>query len=179
MSIYFAYGSTMSTPYLRARVPDAKPLGTAVLTRYRMGFYRLGPDGSGKCTVLHTNRAGDVVHGVLFDFAPGGKPALDLSEDLGTGSNQRSVVVTFRGRLITAYTYEAVKKQVDPPLSPFDWYKQLVLDGAAEHGLPAEYVAAIRSVISCPDPDRGRAQQHIYGSDTVSSAISRTYRSAS
>ena len=55
---------------------------------------------------------------------------------------------------MTAFTYCATL--VDPDLKPFDWYREHVLRGACEHGLPAAYVAAIAAVESIEDPNLQR-----------------------
>ena len=39
--LYFAYGSNLSTPRLRARVPSARKLESAVLTHHRLVFHNL------------------------------------------------------------------------------------------------------------------------------------------
>jgi hypothetical protein len=58
---------------------------------------------------------------------------------------------------LEAFTYCAT--QIDDRLLPYDWYKQHVLRGALEHGLPPDYVAAIHAVQTIADPD-GARQQH-------------------
>lgn len=45
--------------------------------------------------------------------------------------------------------------RIKDSMKPFHWYKQHVLVGARENGLPADYIAKIEAVESIDDP-RGR-----------------------
>jgi gamma-glutamylcyclotransferase len=152
MLLYFAYGSNLSTPRLRARVPSARKLGTATLTLYRLEFHKVGRDGSAKCDALHTGDERDAVQGVVFELPAHEQPALDRAEGLGSGYEIRRVTVTLQdGRVLEAFTYCATV--TDPALQPYDWYLEHVLKGALEHGLPADYVAALGKVAAYPDFD--------------------------
>lgn len=149
---YFAYGSNMSSRRLRQRVPSARPVGTAALAGHRLSFRKIGRDGSGKCDIVDTGLLDDVAWGVLFRIEPQHRPALDAAEDLGRGYALRQVdVAGVDGGLISAFTYAALR--VDESLQPFDWYREHVLRGAREHGLPRPYVAAIEAIIAVADAD--------------------------
>jgi hypothetical protein len=51
-------------------------------------------------------------------------------------------------------TYIADASFIDDSLQPYSWYKDFVLAGAEEHGLPAEYVESrIVAVHAIGDPD--------------------------
>ena len=47
---------------------------------------------------------------------------------------------------VHARTYQARPDKIDTTLRPFDWYKEHVLRGAREHGLPVAYVAGIERI---------------------------------
>lgn len=83
------------------------------------------------------------------------KYSLDRAEGLGEGYAEREVEILSGARGVTAQAYYATDK--DLTLRPYNWYKAIVLAGAREHRLPDNYVAAIESVISIPDPDEKRA----------------------
>ena len=52
-----------------------------------------------------------------------------------------------RGRLPHhAFTYHANPARIDAALRPFDWYKDYVVRGAREHGLPADYIRELEVV---------------------------------
>lgn len=160
---YFAYGSNMSLPRLRARVPSARVVSVALLRRHRLVFHKRGRDGSAKCDACHSGDPRDVVHGVLFRIDPRHKPGLDGHEGLGDGYAQKQVRVERPdGGAITAVTYYAT--HIDLTLYPFDWYKEHVLRGAIEHALPPAYRRMIEAVVAIddPDPERQRDERRIY-----------------
>lgn len=162
---YFAYGSNMSTARLRARVPSARVLGPGRLPGHALRFHKSSEaDGSAKCDACHTADAGDTVQGVVFRIDPGERPHLDRAEGLGVGYAVKEVAVHLDGGdRVAAFTYYAVA--IDPRLRPYHWYKEHVLRGALEHGLPEPYVEVIRAVESCSDPqaERHRRELAIYG----------------
>jgi hypothetical protein len=45
-------------------------------------------------------------------------------------------------------------------LSPYSWYKKLVLAGAKYHGFPADYIEAIKSLRSIVDRDEMRISEN-------------------
>ena len=157
---YFAYGSNMHLERLRLRVPSRRVLGVARLDGHRLEFCKRGRDGSAKCSILDTGVSADVVHGVLFEIAAAERVDLDAAEGLGAGYDLREVRVVRGGEACTAFTYGAGREYVEAGLSPFDWYKALVLTGARQHGLPDRYVRTIEAVAAIPDPDASRAAAH-------------------
>lgn len=153
---YFAYGSNMLVRWLRTRAPGAYPLGAAQLRGCELRFHKRGLDGSAKCGIVPAG-ADVQVHGVLYAIEPEEKPALDRAESLGVGYRQEPVVVTLEDGPTTAFTYVARPSARDESLRPYEWYKELVVAGAVEHGLPGHYVARLRAVAAIPDPDRERS----------------------
>ena len=166
---YFAYGSNMSTGRLRARVPSARAQGRGLLPNHVLRWHKIGRDGSGKCDVvpadsLHAPDASDVsvasaapaeldlsgtsnvVWGVLYDVPWAEKPTLDAAEGLGVGYFEKQVrIVTDDGECL-ASTYHANPDRTDASLRPLDWYKDHVVRGAREHGLPADYIRSLEEV---------------------------------
>lgn len=156
-SVYFAYGSNMSTQRLRARMPSCEPLGMAVLPGHALRFHKRSKDKSGKCNAFATNDDQQVI-GVLFRFDPAERPALDKAEGLGNGYEHATVtVINAQGRRSKVLTYLATADAIDDSLLPYDWYKDFVVAGCAEHNLPPDYVSRyVESVPSTEDPDRAR-----------------------
>jgi hypothetical protein len=156
----FSYGSNMLTRRLRDRAPSATPIGVGQLNGYTLRWHkRSRKDGSGKCDIVATGVASDCVHGVIFAIDADDKRGLDNAEGLGHGYDEKRVVALVDGVPVTAVAYVAT--DIDPSLRPYDWYKALVVAGAREHRLPAEYVRALEAVRSVPDPDRTRAAKHL------------------
>ena len=60
--------------------------------------------------------------------------------------------------MLRVLTYQALR--VRPDLAPYHWYRDYVLFGAREHGLPAPYVDAIARVPSVDDPDPARHDEN-------------------
>lgn len=156
---YFAYGSNMSTARLQRRTPSAEPLGVATLAGHTLRFHkRSKKDGSAKCDAFATPNEDATVVGVLFRFDPAERAKLDAAEGAGRGYDARVVtVVSSDGCRRKALSYFASPDAVDTGLKPYTWYRDHVLAGAEEHGIPPEYVAQyIDSVEAVEDPDRER-----------------------
>jgi gamma-glutamylcyclotransferase len=159
----FAYGSNMSTARLRQRVPSARCVGRAFLAGHSLRFHKRGlRDGSAKADAWACDDAGAGVWGVVFEIHDSQKPDLDRAEGLGSGYDEKQVVVTDdHGATHRAWMYHAEPSAIDPTVAPFAWYHALVLAGAREHGLPDRYLRdRIIACVSCSDPDADRATRH-------------------
>ena len=64
--VYFAQGSNMLLERLKARCPNAQPLGHAWVKQFRLSFSKKSNDGSGKATLIEAAGLGNEVHGALF-----------------------------------------------------------------------------------------------------------------
>jgi len=154
---YFAYGSNMHTARLRARTPSAVALGTGYVEGHRLTFNKVSIDGSGKCDMESTNNATDRVWGVVFEISCDEEATLDTAEGLGHGYRKDTdVKVVMPTETFELTAYVATNKNVS--LLPYHWYKAFVVEGAedAEHRLPDEYIADLRSRASQEDPDLER-----------------------
>lgn len=157
---YFSYGSNMSTPRLTNRVPSARVVSIAQLRLHRLKFHKKSRDGSGKCDVEYTSNANDLVYGVVFQISASEKKELDRKEGLGNGYKEKTVsVITQNGEILETVTYYATS--IDSTLKPYDWYKEHVLRGAREHGLPPGYIASIEAVNAIADPDKSRYEKEL------------------
>jgi len=156
-TVYFAYGSNMLTARLRERMPSCKSLGIATLPGYELRFHKRSVDKSGKCNA-HASGNDSSVIGVLFSFDPAERSELDKAEGVGSGYNQAIVtIINDKGHRRKVLTYLAAPNYIDDSLKPYGWYKDFVLAGGKEHGLPPEYVTKfIESVEVVQDPDKVR-----------------------
>ncbi len=142
--LYFAYGSNMLTERLRGRkrCPSARPVGMAVANDYRLYYFKESKDGSGKATLVKCR--GERAYGVLFKVSDKECAALDKAEDCGKGYDRIDDFEVFRdAEKINARTYLATKQALDTTLTPYDWYRALVLAGAIQHGLPDSYIETL------------------------------------
>ena len=158
----FSYGSNMSSARLRDRVPSARFVAVAILPAHRLRFHKVSRDNSGKCDAEETENPDDRVYGVVYEIANEEKPDLDRKEGLGFGYDEKVVeVITEQGKL-NILMYFATR--VNSSLKPYCWYKEHVLIGAREHGLPPEYIAQIEAIEAVEDPDvtRGERELAIY-----------------
>lgn len=151
----FAYGSNMRSSRLQARTPSATPLGIGRLKRHALRWHKAGRDGSGKCDVEHTGHDHHAVWGVLYTLDVAEKPALDAAEGLGLGYTEKRAAIHVGETTIEAWLYVAIDTAAD--LTPYDWYKAFVVEGAREHALPRDYIAALEAIVDKPDPDDARA----------------------
>lgn len=158
--LYFAYGSNLSSARMGARVPAAALVARAELREHRLLFHKIGRDGSAKCDACFTGAAADAVLGVVYRLPAADSNVLDRIEGLGSGYARKQVaVVSFAGAILEAFTYCATRTASG--LQPFHWYREHVLRGTLEHGLPAQYIASIEAVSPTDDPGRMRAQREI------------------
>ena len=156
---YFAYGSNMLEQWLAhpARLPGARFRFIGSVRGYRLEFHKRGQDGSGKCNMNRTHDAGDVVNGVIYEIPGDDMPRLDEAEGLGRGYYHDHVPVQFPdGAVMPVLTYLADAASTDTHLKPYDWYLNLVIAGAEQHGLPGDYIEFIKQVPCVPDPDPAR-----------------------
>jgi gamma-glutamylcyclotransferase (GGCT)/AIG2-like uncharacterized protein YtfP len=163
---YFAYGSNMSLSRLRRRVPSAQRVSVASLSRHRLRFHKVSwLDGSAKCDAQSTGLLQDLVWGVVYQIEPEERELLDQAEGVGQGYDRCWVEVRLCNyEPCRAFIYQATR--IDDTLLPFTWYKQHVVLGARENGLPDDYVNLIEAVQAVADRDleRHRRETMIYQS---------------
>ena len=160
--IYIAYGSNMLSRRFRhpGRMPAAVARGVAAASGVRVRFHKRGVDGSGKCTLVDADDSAGA-WGVLFEVTERDLETLDRVEGVHLGGYAReSISVRVQdGSIVAAVTYIGQEPFIDDTLVPYDWYRELVVEGAREHGLPADYVDELKQTSSRPDPDRDRAAE--------------------
>lgn len=154
---YFAYGSNMLTARLKKRTASARFVATGHVKGRRLTFDKVSLDGSGKCDMETCEETGSLVHGVLFEVDKAQRAKLDACEGLGKGYEMATVSVITVSGSVEALSYVATKTQAG--LRPYDWYKALVVEGAREHELPAEYVNQIEEVPANVGPDSPQSRE--------------------
>jgi len=138
IGLYFAYGSNMHSPRLLERVPGARPRGVARLLDHAMRCNKLGDDGSAKANLVAC--PGDLVWGVVYELEWTRWPQLDAWEP---GYDRMEVRVVADGEsAVAAQTY--VSRKLTDDERSHAWYRELMVCGAEEHGLPAAYRERLR-----------------------------------
>lgn len=137
---YFAYGSNMSTDRLRARIPDAAPIGRASWPGMRLVFNKVAADGSGKANLIEDPES--LAWGVVFQISSSDWSSLDEFEP-GYARVPCNVTVD-SGEALGTQVYLGTGSIRETP--PRDWYRDHLVRGAVEHGLPADIVQMIKTM---------------------------------
>jgi gamma-glutamylcyclotransferase len=162
--LYFAYGSNMQTatfcgrrgiPFRRACAAQATGwrlvLDKPPLVSIREGFASIVPDPA--ATVL----------GVLYEITPADLEHIDLTEGVLIDNYRRieiAVTPLDAPAAVTAFTLTSDRR--DPTLRPSERYMGLLIAGAEEHGLPADWVAFLRAVPTCVESEEAaRFRPHL------------------
>ena len=136
---YFAYGSNLSAARLRGRAPSAVRRGVARAPGFALRLDKRGADGSAKANIHPA--AGGVVWGAVYALDPEDWPRLDACER----DYARIAIDVWMGeKPMRVHTYRSDLLIEDAVA--FEWYKQLILDGAREHGLPEEWRAVLEAL---------------------------------
>jgi gamma-glutamylcyclotransferase len=130
----------MLTERIKARARDANPLGIAHSAGRRLTFHKIATrkDGSrtGKCDICIDTDPKAIVYGVLFEIPE------SQFDDLDTFEQGYSLVelVVQSSRLGAVTAVADLADRTDATLIPYDWYRDLVLEGALQHAIPKAYI---------------------------------------
>jgi gamma-glutamylcyclotransferase len=139
---YFAYASNMYRAQMRARAGELLDDRVGRLENYELVFNKKVRGGTATANIRPS--PGSAVIGVLYKINEFAFRNLDRFE--GAPVHYRRIQVTVldsEGQPVPAEAYIATK--VEKGLRPAPHYLKTILDGAAEHNLPAGYVAGIRA----------------------------------
>lgn len=150
MKYYLAYGSNLHPQRLQARVASARPVDTVRLPGWALAFHKRSHDGSAKCNIIETGNRQDVVYAAIFTIARQEKAILDHHEGLGRGYHEQIFHLPNYGNV---FCYRAAAEYIDEQLSPYSWYKRLVVLGSRYHRFPETYIDAIEATPAVDDPD--------------------------
>jgi cation transport regulator ChaC len=138
---YFAYGSNMNRAQMRARAGEILEEHPGKLENYELLFDKKARGRSATANIHPAQ--GKTVHGVLYKIQESALRSLDRFEGAPVHYRRIEVTVTdAAGRKIAAQAYIATK--VEKGLYPAPHYLQGILQGADEHGLPADYIAELK-----------------------------------
>ncbi|MEN0036414.1 MAG: gamma-glutamylcyclotransferase family protein [Cellvibrio sp.] len=158
---YFAYGSNLHPLRLQERVPSAAVIGVVKAPGRKLTFSKRSKDLSGKCSFYESGNTDDILYGVLYEFDSVDKEKLDRAEGKGNGYNEQLVSFELNGQTYTPFTYVAQHDYLDGSLRPYDWYKQLVVEGAKYHSMPDEYISWLERIDAIPDSDVKRNSENL------------------
>ena len=82
--LYFAYGSNLSTKYVRQYTPSAVFVRRALLSNFHIEFRRYSDNLKGGISTI-IEAPGEMVHGVIYEVDPKEIAALDILEKVPLG----------------------------------------------------------------------------------------------
>jgi gamma-glutamylcyclotransferase len=146
---YFAYGSNMQTATFCGRRGIEYTCAVAVRApgwRLVLDKPPLLPIGESFANIV-ADAAGEVL-GVAYEVSEAALGSIDLSEGVLIGNYERRVVpvVPLRGDGEPRDAFTLTSERRDAALCPSTRYMALLIEGAIEHGLPAEYVDSLRAI---------------------------------
>jgi hypothetical protein len=100
------------------------------------------------------------IYCVLYQLDASEKAALDPVEGGGMGYVAEQIKVDYAGKSYKSFVYNVETAFIKPDLSPYSWYKKIVVAGAKYHSFPASYIAVIQSMRSIVDRDKMRSSEH-------------------
>jgi hypothetical protein len=151
---YFAYGSNMQ----RATLVGRRSIAPAAANAARARGWRLVLDkppllatGHGFANLVADSDA--EVFGVLYDLDADELAHVELTEGVALGNYRRvEIAVAYVAPAgVSMRTLTLVSDRRDPELRPSAPYMARLIEGAEEHGLPAEWIAYLRAVPTAPD----------------------------
>jgi gamma-glutamylcyclotransferase len=141
---YFAYGSNLSRDRKQNRTGAIREARAAQLVGYRLCFNKRVNGGGVYANIVPD--AGSEVWGVVYRCNSGAISRLDGCEGVADGHYHRVpvIITTADGQPLAAEVYIATPEWTTTPGKPSAEYLDHILQGAQEHGLPAEYIQEIR-----------------------------------
>lgn len=152
---YVAYGSNLHPLRLQVRTPSAQLIGSARIADFGLRFHKRGKDESGKCNIVPDAVS---VYVAIYEISSGERKYLDRIEGLGIGYDEHRLIVPGVG---DCFTYVANGTHIKPQLSPYSWYKELVLAGCQYHGFPMDYQQRIKDVAAQCDKNTVRHAENM------------------
>jgi gamma-glutamylcyclotransferase len=132
----------MKGAQMRSRAGQILAEQPARLENHELVFNKKSRGGVAGANIRNSN--GSTVYGVLYKINESALRNMDRFEGAPLHYRRIEIAVTdAAGKKIPAQVYIATK--VEKGLRPQMHYLQTILDGAIEHGLPAEYIAEIRA----------------------------------
>lgn len=143
---YFAYGSNLSTAFIREYCPSAQFVMRAQLPNFNVQFpFHSEEYGGGISSIIEA--PGEMVNGVIYEIDEDDLVALDILESVPQGLYRRDTFQVFGedGEWHLADLYRV--SNPSGPYTPSKQYVGYMVAGAREHRLDPEYVAKFESLL--------------------------------
>jgi len=136
--LYFAYGSNMNHAQMAQRCLGYRFVDAAALEGHKFVYDGHSDARFGPVANIVQQSKDDVVWGGLFEITEQHLAALDEYEGYPDQYQRKEVnVITMEGDLVSAVTYY---KRTEEISAPSDEYRDIVLQGAEDCGLPGRYI---------------------------------------
>lgn len=149
--LYFAFGSNMLTQRIHVQNQSAKAVGTAMLKDHELDF-RLPSKRWHGCAATVIPCPGKRVWGVLWELKNEDLKSLDDQEGVPLNIYRRLTVKVHSkdgSEELHPYTYRVCDEMMIPKTDdcrPSKVYKNIMIEGAKENGLPNEYVQELMGI---------------------------------
>ncbi|MBD3206893.1 gamma-glutamylcyclotransferase [Candidatus Bathyarchaeota archaeon] len=142
---HFGYGSNLNQDFLKKYCPSTKFLMKAYLPNYEVQFRYWSKKRRGGISSI-IEKAGELVHGVIYDITSNELQELDILESVPQGVYSRDKFLVLGEDLEwhQADLYRVVNPQ--GPFTPSKTYVELMLEGAKQHQLDPIYVQKIQEI---------------------------------
>lgn len=142
---HFGYGSSLNQEFLKKYCPSTKFVMKAYLPNYEVQFRFWSKKRRGGISSI-IEKAGELVHGVIYDITSNELDDLDILESVPQGLYSRDKFLVLGEDLEwhQADLYRVVKPQ--GPFTPSKTYVELMLEGAKQHELDPRYIQKIQEI---------------------------------
>lgn len=131
--IYFAWGVHMARRKIQSDVPDARPLGKAILHEWRRDIKGMLSGPADRATIQHTGNKRDAFDGVAYELSWWGKARIDRLER--RAYEEVPVTIELEGKARPAFTYVPLPAATEKDhLARGSWI-DLVVAGALENDM--------------------------------------------
>lgn len=142
---YFAYGSNLSTRFMKKYCPSATFVMKADLANYKIEFRHYSSSLQGGISSI-VEAPGELVQGIIYVVPENEIIEMDILESVPEGLYRREqfLVLGDNGLWHSVDLYRVA----DPkgPFAPSERYVEWMIEGAQEHGLTPEYIAGLMSL---------------------------------
>jgi len=142
---YYAYGSNLSTEFIREYCPSAEFIMRANLPNFKVEFRHYSEDfNGGISSIIET--PGEMVKGVIYEIDDEEILALDILESIPEGLYRRDrfLVLGEDGDWHHADLYRV--SNPSGPYTPSKGYVDYMVAGAKEHQIDPEYTARFEAL---------------------------------
>jgi hypothetical protein len=146
MKSYFAYGTLLDVPSMRAFAPSAEPVGLMRLEGYQMDFAETHHKGKGGCWLKPA--AGAAVWGLQYHLSNEDMERMDVASGVPEGLwvHLPVVLTTLDGKRVDSVTYTIPGNP--PTFRPGSDYVAKILAGLGALPFPADYAVEVRARIA-------------------------------